>query len=344
MSTPTKRKAGGGKSRPKAKAKGKVGTALSPETIEYLRTWMMSPEHVEHPYPNDKEKAQIMEDTGITAKQLTCWFSNNRKRYWKPKMEEMGRHAVVEAAMGNTLSPDVIEYLKAWMMHPDHIQNPYPSEEEKNEIMAATGIEKKQLTCWFSNNRKRFWKPKMDKIRAQYGLSDSDPLPPALLVTAATHAPPPPPLAGDIIDDDILAADILTAVSAPTGSTTNTSIPPDAHFAPAPAMAEALLNLDNSFAPAAAYSAQAYPAQAYSLEAPPAPLASNPLETSYAPMQSFPFQASAAPMAALPSNAGAAPGLPLENFASNFFDAAAEEPPDNKRQRASLDDISRIAV
>ena len=40
------------------------------------------------------EKTKIMEDTGITPKQLTCWFSNNRKRYWKPKMEEMGRYVV----------------------------------------------------------------------------------------------------------------------------------------------------------------------------------------------------------------------------------------------------------
>jgi len=224
MSTPTKRKADGGGMR-LAKAKGSTANAaLSPQTIEYLRGWMMSPEHIEHPYPDEHEKAIIMSDTGITAKQLTCWFSNNRKRFWKPKMEEMGRHAVVQAAMGNTLSPHTIEYLKGWMMHPNHIQNPYPTEEEKTEIMAATGIEKKQLTCWFSNNRKRFWKPKMDKLRADFGLSITEPLPAALLATAASTTalaldpttvlanPPPPTLSNDIINDDILAADILAAV------------------------------------------------------------------------------------------------------------------------------------
>lgn len=165
--------------------------ALLPETIRYLRAWMMSDEHVDHPYPNDQEKAKIIADTGITSKQLTCWMSNNRKRYWKPKMEEMGRHKVVAAAMGNTLSPQVIEYLKTWMMSVEHIQNPYPTEEDKAEIMAATGIDKKQLTCWFSNNRKRFWKPKMDALRKQFGLSQSDPLPAALLATAAAPAPSP---------------------------------------------------------------------------------------------------------------------------------------------------------
>ena len=47
----------------------------------------MSPEHVAHPYPTEKEKAQIMADTGIELKQLTNWFVNNRKRFWKPRVE-----------------------------------------------------------------------------------------------------------------------------------------------------------------------------------------------------------------------------------------------------------------
>ena len=99
------------------------------------------------------------------------------------------RGDVVEAAMGNTLAPDVIDYLRAWMMSPEHVQHPYPTEEEKADIITATGIDKKQLTCWFSNNRKRYWKPMMDKLRAQYGLGKSDPLPPDVLATAAVYTP-----------------------------------------------------------------------------------------------------------------------------------------------------------
>ncbi|KAL7544261.1 hypothetical protein ACHAWF_007642 [Thalassiosira exigua] len=171
------------------------GGALSTQTIDYLRAWMMSPEHIEHPYPNATEKKKIMKDTGITAKQLTCWFSNNRKRFWKPKMEEMGRGDVVESAMSNTLTPQTIEYLKAWMMSPEHVENPYPTDEEKAQIMAATGIEKKQLSCWLSNNRKRFWKPRIDKLREQYGLKESDRLPAALLATVAYDTASP--TAGD---------------------------------------------------------------------------------------------------------------------------------------------------
>ena len=69
------------------KDKKKKSTSLPASTVEYLKAWMMSPEHVAHPYPTEKEKSQIMADTGIELKQLTNWFVNNRKRYWKPRVE-----------------------------------------------------------------------------------------------------------------------------------------------------------------------------------------------------------------------------------------------------------------
>lgn len=36
--------------------------------------------------------------------------------------------------------------------------------QEKQEIMFATGIDLKQLTNWFLNNRKRLWKPLVDAM------------------------------------------------------------------------------------------------------------------------------------------------------------------------------------
>jgi Homeobox KN domain len=62
-------------------------SSLRSETVDYLKAWMMSPEHIAHPYPTEQEKAKIMADTGIELKQLTNWFVNNRKRYWKPRVE-----------------------------------------------------------------------------------------------------------------------------------------------------------------------------------------------------------------------------------------------------------------
>jgi Homeobox KN domain len=82
-------------SKPRTKAESCTGThnnrkkptTLPNETVEYLKAWMMSPEHIAHPYPTEVEKAKIMEDTGLELKQLTNWFVNNRKRYWKPRVE-----------------------------------------------------------------------------------------------------------------------------------------------------------------------------------------------------------------------------------------------------------------
>ena len=67
----------------------KKKTALSPFAVEYLKAWIMSPDHVSHPYPTEAEKAKIMKETHIDAKQLRNWFVNNRKRYWRPKVEEL---------------------------------------------------------------------------------------------------------------------------------------------------------------------------------------------------------------------------------------------------------------
>ncbi|KAL3941919.1 MAG: hypothetical protein SGBAC_003811 [Bacillariaceae sp.] len=60
---------------------------LKSVTVEYLKAWMMSPEHIAHPYPSEAEKVKIMADTGIELKQLNNWFVNNRKRFWKPRVE-----------------------------------------------------------------------------------------------------------------------------------------------------------------------------------------------------------------------------------------------------------------
>ncbi|KAF0753870.1 hypothetical protein AaE_005543, partial [Aphanomyces astaci] len=51
-----------------------------------LKDWMLSPEHVEHPYPTDLEKKQLCDETGLDLCQLNNWFANNRKRLWKPTM------------------------------------------------------------------------------------------------------------------------------------------------------------------------------------------------------------------------------------------------------------------
>lgn len=59
---------------------------LPPHTVAILKGWMLSPEHVKHPYPTDEDKQTLLKKTGINMKQLTNWFTNARKRIWKPMM------------------------------------------------------------------------------------------------------------------------------------------------------------------------------------------------------------------------------------------------------------------
>lgn len=83
-------------------------SSLPTETVDYLKAWMMSPQHIAHPYPTEQEKAKIMADTGIELKLLTNWFVNNRKRYWKPRVEarlQQQQAQVTASAVSKAVSP-----------------------------------------------------------------------------------------------------------------------------------------------------------------------------------------------------------------------------------------------
>ena len=95
------------KQNPKNKRKT---TCLPQETVDYLKAWMMSPAHVAHPYPTEQEKLEIMADTGIELKQLTNWFVNNRKRFWKPQVEAKFRKPVEQEPRTPTLGSVVAKH------------------------------------------------------------------------------------------------------------------------------------------------------------------------------------------------------------------------------------------
>ncbi len=65
--------------------------ALPEHAVHVLKSWMLSPEHVDYPYPTDTEKAELMAEAGITMKQLGVWFTNARKRIWLPLRQMLGK-------------------------------------------------------------------------------------------------------------------------------------------------------------------------------------------------------------------------------------------------------------
>ncbi len=51
---------------------------LPKETTDKLRTWFVA--HLQHPYPTEDEKQDLMRQTGLQMNQISNWFINARRR------------------------------------------------------------------------------------------------------------------------------------------------------------------------------------------------------------------------------------------------------------------------
>jgi len=51
---------------------------LPKETTDKLRAWFMA--HLQHPYPTEDEKQELMRQTGLQMNQISNWFINARRR------------------------------------------------------------------------------------------------------------------------------------------------------------------------------------------------------------------------------------------------------------------------
>lgn len=85
-----------------SKGSGKSRRELPTGAVAILKQWLLSPEHFTHPYPTPQDQIMLMEKTGIDKKQLKNWFTNARRRIWKPMLKkqlEMGTAAAAAAAI-----------------------------------------------------------------------------------------------------------------------------------------------------------------------------------------------------------------------------------------------------
>ena len=95
-------------------ADGSSGSKKSSKTlpkgaVATLKAWMLSPEHITNPYPTPQDQSMLMQKTGIDKDQLRNWFTNARRRIWKPllkKQLEEGKLAAVAGAGVETIPPD----------------------------------------------------------------------------------------------------------------------------------------------------------------------------------------------------------------------------------------------
>ncbi|KAK0386262.1 hypothetical protein NLU13_6099 [Sarocladium strictum] len=73
---------------------------LPKETTDKLRAWFVA--HLQHPYPTEDEKQELMRQTGLQMNQISNWFINARRRQL-PNMINDAR-AESEAMSGRSLS------------------------------------------------------------------------------------------------------------------------------------------------------------------------------------------------------------------------------------------------
>lgn len=70
------------------KGRNKSRRELPTGAVETLKAWLLAPEHFTHPYPTPQDQAMLMQKTGIDKKQLKNWFTNARRRIWKPMLKK----------------------------------------------------------------------------------------------------------------------------------------------------------------------------------------------------------------------------------------------------------------
>jgi Homeobox KN domain len=81
-----------------AKGRSKSRRELPAGAVATLKAWLVSPEHFTHPYPTPQDQVMLMQKTGIDKKQLKNWFTNARRRIWKPMLKKQLEHGKVSSA------------------------------------------------------------------------------------------------------------------------------------------------------------------------------------------------------------------------------------------------------
>jgi hypothetical protein len=100
---------------------GKPRRELPAGAVATLKAWLLSPEHFTHPYPTPQDQIMLMQKTGIDKKQLKNWFTNARRRIWKPMLKKQlesgkvpnisngGVAAIGKGAIGRDYSQQVVD-------------------------------------------------------------------------------------------------------------------------------------------------------------------------------------------------------------------------------------------
>ena len=97
----------------------------------------------------DEASSSIDEDDGVFSLDVVAleWLQKQQQ----PAVTTTRPHR----ARSPSLAPDVTDYLRTWLLSARHIDPPYPTQTEQQQILDDTGITRQQFHTWFIKNRKR---------------------------------------------------------------------------------------------------------------------------------------------------------------------------------------------
>lgn len=93
---------------------------------------------------SQKQIPPVIETNTISAK-----VSDEIRR----KSEPLDKRSIDRRQSRSNLPKETIQVLNSWLLN--HLNNPYPTAQEKRELLIKTGLTKIQLSNWFINVRRR---------------------------------------------------------------------------------------------------------------------------------------------------------------------------------------------
>lgn len=142
------------------------GKKITAESTFILSKWYN--EHIRYPYPSDLEVEQLAEQTELSHQQIKKWMANKRVRNYNTLSITGNQHPIkfkfkgqryaengqdAKSSNYKQLHPEARRILGEW--YDVHMDNPYPSDEEKSQLAKRAGITEQQVKSWFANKRSR---------------------------------------------------------------------------------------------------------------------------------------------------------------------------------------------
>lgn len=131
-------------------------TAQDPSQV--LNSWYQS--HITYPYPSDAEVQELVTLSGLTRKQVKKWMANKRVRCFNTLSITGNQHPIKfkqikkkETPAFQPMAAESREVLNQW--YEANLSHPYPTDTQREELAAQTGLTVQQVKRWLANKRSR---------------------------------------------------------------------------------------------------------------------------------------------------------------------------------------------